>query len=707
MRVGVGRIRRALLALAATAAIAVTAALLLAGPAAAVVPAGFEDRLVTAVPSPVATAFAPDGRIFVTSRGGRLWVYKDGQLLPDPALSIVSKVCANSERGLVGAAVHPNFANNGFVYLYYTYKNGGSCPLDPLASGQPVNRVSRFVMAGDVIDPQSEEVLIDNIPSPGVHNSGDLHFGKDGNLYVSVGDGGCDYAEPTNCQYQNDAARDPHVLLGKILRLTPDGGIPADNPYTGASSARCNVSGRTTAGQTCRETYASGLRNPYRLAFDPNAAGTRFFINDVGGGKWEEVNLGQAGVDYGWNLREGPCKANSQTNCEPAAGMTDPIHAYAHVRPGCTAITGGAFVPDGVWPGAYDDAYLYGDYVCGKIFALTPSSDGGFTRTEFATELASPSPISMTFDPYTSRGSLYYTSFAEGGQLRRIVPTEGNRLPQADVTGTPNHSTGLEITLDASGSSDPDGNTPLTYHWDFGDGTTAETTSPTTSHTYASAGKRTVTLEVVDSLGARSDPDATVDVFPGNTPPDPVIESPAAGQLFRTGGDVVLRGSALDAEDGTLPASAFSWEVLRHHNGDHTHPWFGGVGNDLTFKGPPPEDLFATDPAGSFLEIRLTATDSHGLSRTVVREMRPQTVDVKFASAPRVGFRLVVNGTSFKAPRTFRSWPGYRLNVVAPTPQQLGGLTWDFSSWSNGRTRSHTIVTPTVSKTYTASFKRR
>jgi glucose/arabinose dehydrogenase len=210
---------------------------------------------------------------------------------------------------LLGVAADPDFgtAGHNYVYLYYTFKKFGVCPSgQPANSDNPVNRVSRFVMSGDTIIPSSEEVLIDNIPSPtGNHNSGDLSFGKDGYLYVSVGDGQCDYAGDSGCSGQNDASRDPHVLLGKILRITSNGGIPATNPYTGTGSARCNLTGRTGVGKKCQEMFASGLRNPFRFAFAPDASGTRFFINDVGQGGWEEVNEDRSGADYGWNLCEG------------------------------------------------------------------------------------------------------------------------------------------------------------------------------------------------------------------------------------------------------------------------------------------------------------------------------------------------------------------------------------------------------------------
>ncbi len=140
-----------------------------------------------------------------------------------------------------------------------------------------MNRVSRFTLGeDDRIDPSSELILIDGIPSPGGnHNGGDLAFGKDNHLYVSVGDGGCDYTGDSGCAGSNDAARDRHVLLGKVLRVTASGGIPSDNPFQGAGTARCNLTGRTEAGTLCQETYAWGLRNPFRLGFDPNAAATR------------------------------------------------------------------------------------------------------------------------------------------------------------------------------------------------------------------------------------------------------------------------------------------------------------------------------------------------------------------------------------------------------------------------------------------------
>jgi glucose/arabinose dehydrogenase len=397
-------------------------------------PNNFEDNLVTDVSAPIALTFLPDGRLLVASKMGQLWVYENGQ--KTQALDLSSQICSSSERGLLGVAVDRTFGttDNNYVYLYYTYKKHGVCPDHmPGSQNNPVNRVSRFVMTGNTVDKNTEIVLIDNIPSPnGNHNAGDLHFGNDGNLYVSIGDGGCDYAAPKQCQYDNNASRDRHVLLGKILRIEPDGGIPPDNPYTHpASSAPCadEDDGRIERGKNCQETFAWGLRNPFRFAMGPDTSApiTRFFVNDVGGSRFEEIDEGKAGADYGWNLCEGRrdnTHRGRRVKCSGGA-RTLPIHTYSH-NTGCRSITGGAFVPDdGLWPDDYEHAYLFGDFICHKIFMLKPIDGGGFVQTAFATNLGGGGPIAMVFDPYDPNTSLYYTTFANGGEVRRISYTGG------------------------------------------------------------------------------------------------------------------------------------------------------------------------------------------------------------------------------------------------------------------------------------------
>ncbi len=666
---------------------------------AATLPLNFTDTLVATVSYPTALAFTPDGRLLISSQTGLLYVQQQDRLLTPAALDLTSKICNGRERGILGIAVDPAFASTRYVYLYYTFNKYGVCEYNTAKS--PVNRVSRFTLSdSNNVDPATERVLVDNIPSPsGTHNAGDLHFGKDGLLYISIGDGGCDYLDKTLCAGSNDAARDQHILLGKILRITKDGTIPSANPFQGTDSARCNVTGRTDAGKKCQETFAWGLRNPFRMAFDPNSAGTRFFINDVGQNLWEEINLGQAAADYGWNVREGLCVNGSTSNCgTPPAGMTNPSFVYGHDA-GCESITGGAFVPNGVWPSDYDNSYLYGDYVCGKIFKLAAKAGGGYTAAEFVTGLGSSSAVTMIFGPYNTTKALYYTTYANGGEVRRIAYSgTANRVPVAVAAANPTAGQPpLAVAFDGSASSDPDGD-PLTYEWDFGDGS-AKSTSAKTTHTYASAGSYTATLRVRDSKASTAA--ATVRIDVGNTPPTPTITAPTASTRFRVGQSLTLQGSATDAQDGTLSDARLSWTVLLHHD-NHTHPFLGPTtGNNVVFTAPGPEDLAATK--NSFLEIQLTATDSQGLSSTVKHNLLPKQVDVTFATNP-TGLKLGVNGTTLTAPASLTSWEGYTLNVNAPA--QTGSLdrTYLFTSWSDGGAAAHKIITPSSAATYTAKY---
>jgi glucose/arabinose dehydrogenase len=657
-----------------------------------VVPAGFDDRPIASVGSPTGLAFTPDGRLLITTQPGRLRIYANGALLAGSALDLSSIACASSEQGLLGVAVDPAFASTGYIYLFYTiYRGAGSgCR----------NRVSRFTLtASNTVSAASEFILIDNIPSPnGNHNGGDVQVGRDGHLYISVGDGGCDYRGDSGCAGANDASRDRHVLLGKILRITRTGGIPADNPFVGPGTARCNVTGSTQPGQTCQETFAWGLRNPFRIAFDPNAAGTRFFINDVGQNTWEEVDEGVAGADYGWNVREGFCATGSTTNCgAPPAGMMNPIYAYGR-SDGCMSITGGAFVPATAWPAPHAGTYLFSDYVCGTIFQLTAQPNGTYTRSPFATSLGASSAVAMSFGPFGGSQALYYTTYAGGGEVRRIARTGGNQTPFAAASGSPTSgNVPLTVRFDASASTDADGD-PLTYDWAFGDGS-PNGSGVVVDHTYTTSGRFTAILTVHDGRGGADT--ANVVIQAGNTPPTATISSPSSTARFAVGQTITLTGSASDPEDGTLANAQLSWTVLLHHN-THTHPYFGpSSGNNLTFQAPAPEDLAATTT--SYLEIYLTATDSGGATATARVDMQPQLVSVTLDSAP-AGLKLDVNATTVTTRAVLTSWAGYRLNVNAPTQNDTSGQTWTFASWSDGGAQSHTIVTPSAPATYTATF---
>jgi glucose/arabinose dehydrogenase len=431
--------------LRASSAIALAAAVVsvfAAAPAAAAVPDGFRDLLIASPASnPLSqpTAIAPlgDGRALVLEKAGAVRVLQaDGTLAAADALQL--SVCTASEQGLLGAVPDPGFATNGFVYLYYS-RNAGNCA----SSSGRFNRVSRLTMTGDTIDPASERVLLDNLAIPaGNHDGGDLHIGADGDLYVSVGDGG------TNPRGQpGSAAQDLSLLNGKILRINLDGSSPTDNPLVGQAGAQsCATTGLSTATSArCTEIYAWGLRNPFRFAFDPNGANTTFFVNDVGEQTWEEVDLGIRGANYGWSEREGFCVTGSSTNCgSTPAQYTDPLTAYNHSS-GCTYITAGAFVPNGLWPTQYDGSYLFADGGCGKIWQRSATG-----AVDYGAPFATTSGViaDMAFVTQGGETSLFYVTNGSS-ELHRIWYDHGGRSRNFRVnTGLPDTNVVLQLTTD-------------------------------------------------------------------------------------------------------------------------------------------------------------------------------------------------------------------------------------------------------------------
>ncbi|HEX3035142.1 MAG TPA: PQQ-dependent sugar dehydrogenase [Thermodesulfobacteriota bacterium] len=321
---------------------------------------------------PTAMAFIPDGRIFVAEQGGTLRVVKNGELLSTPFLTVDTD--SRGERGLLGVTFHPDFADNNYVYIYYT------------ATTPTVhNRVSRFTANGDVALPGSEEVILelDNLSNSVNHNGGAIHFGEDGKLYVATGN-----------NQNNQNSQTLNNLLGKILRINEDGSIPGDNPFF------------LTATGNNRAIWALGLRNPFTFAVQPGTG--RIFINDVGEKSWEEINEGIAGANYGWPQTEGP-------TTDPA--FHSPLFAYGQSSGNITgcAISGGAFYnPETVrYPREYVGDYFFADFCDGWIQRLDPVSG---IVTEFATDILLPVDLDVSSD-----GELHYLARGTGSDTGVIV----------------------------------------------------------------------------------------------------------------------------------------------------------------------------------------------------------------------------------------------------------------------------------------------
>ena len=244
-----------------------------------------------------------------------------------------------------------------------------------------------------------------------------------------------------------------------------------------------------------------GITQPLAARLRPEGRGTSFYINDVGLSKWE-IDVGANGADYGWNVREAlATRIRTPTAVQPRRAR--PIPSMRTRTTGCASIIGGIFAPVGKWTPDVDGAYLFGDLVCGKIFKLTPAGGGTYTTTEFATPIGTNWLISMIVGPHAGNDAIYYITWNDGNsahEVRRIAFTgQANRSPVARATANPTHGALPLNVSDGTTSFDPDGD-PLTYEWDFGDGSAHQTTA-TATHTYTTAGTFTASLTVRDNRG--------------------------------------------------------------------------------------------------------------------------------------------------------------------------------------------------------------
>ena len=296
---------------------------------------------------PVEIGVYPGGRFFVAEQPGLVSVLGVDGSNRRVLLDLLDHVDVQRGEGLLSAALDPGFERNGYLWAYY------------FAAGEPPRSVlGRFEVVGDAADPASELVVLE-LPQPGFNqNGGAIRFGPDGMLYLSLGDGSAS-TDP----FEN--GQDRGTLLGAVIRIdvreSAPGqpyAIPPDNPFAGVEGAR-------------GEIWAYGLRNPWRMAFDPDDGD--LWLGDVGFIDHEEVNRVERGANYGWNVVEGFGCLTRLAECD-REGMTPPVSVYLHDAGRCS-VTGGVVYRGDAIP-ALRGVYLYGDFCTGELFALRPPTDG-------------------------------------------------------------------------------------------------------------------------------------------------------------------------------------------------------------------------------------------------------------------------------------------------------------------------------------------
>ncbi|MCP2335899.1 PQQ-dependent sugar dehydrogenase [Actinomadura rupiterrae] len=757
-----GRARRPV---ALLAAVVLGAALLtgasLPGTARAALPGGFRQQTVlSGLTNPTAVRFSPDGRVFVAEKSGLVKVFQSlTDTNPVVYADLRQQVFNGWDRGLLGLALHPNFPQDPRVYVMYTYNGelGGTFPKWPSANGSddqcpdpPGANKDGCVVSGRIsvltpavqaagalaprakADPVSETVLLEDwcqqFPS---HSVGTLQFGADGMLYAGAGDGAsytyADYGQTKNpcgdppgkagenltapsaeggslrAQDVNTPG-DPTGLDGSIIRIDPDTGKAASgNPATGPD-------------ENARRIVAHGFRNPFRFTVRPGT--NEVWAGEVGLSTWEEIDrISDAGKvgNYGWPCYEGTghntgYDAVGLTACQKlynagATAVVTPYFTYKHsdkVVPGescgtgSSAISGDTFYTGNVYPTRYKNALFFTDYARKCVWAMKAGANGLPDPKSVETFDSDAGPI---VDLETGPGGDLFGVDIIGGRVVRWVYEGTNNPPVAAIKSDVLYGKlPLTVHFDGSTSSDADGDLPLSYDWDLdGDGTFGDSHDAKPAFTYTTAGRYRVGLRVTDARGATDA--TTLDITAGSTPPVAKITTPSSALTWQVGDWIPFSGTGTDAEDGTLGGTSLSWQIIMHHcpSNCHTHEITRQDGTSGSFVAPDHE-------YPSWLELRLTATDSSGLSDTKSVELHPKTAKLTLASSP-AGIPLTQGQKTANAPYTGTVIKGSTVSVAAPTKTQIiGGRAYEFVGWSDKGASAHNVVVG-ADRTLTATYR--
>jgi glucose/arabinose dehydrogenase/chitodextrinase len=615
---------------------------------------------------PTSIEFLPDGRMLVGELAGKIKLLPPPYTTPNPTPFLQLTNVGNSgvQQGLFDIVLHPNFASNHYYYVFYTL-------------GIPdVDRLSRFTanaaLTGTV--PGSELVLYqDPNVANSEHHGGALNFGNDGMLYFTTGD-----------HFEGAPAQNLNSPRGKVHRIYPDGLAPTDNPFYDGNGPHWD------------SVWAYGLRNPYRASYDPPTG--RLYIGDVGGNDnstaKEELNLGARGANYGWPNFEGACSGS----------CTSPLYTYAH-NGASAAITAGFVYRGNQFPSSMRGDFFFGDYAQHWIKRLTfdvngnPSGVSNFEPISGSPTESAGDVVYLTEGP---DGALYYVDLGYSdisgtfgvSKIRRISYQQSNQAPVALVSANPTSGPApLDVAFSSAGSTDPEGQ-PITYSWDFGDGTSSTASNPV--HPYTQSGQYVVRLTVSDGVNSSLSTPLTITV--GN-PPTATINSPTDALVFRAGDVINYGGAATDQEDGTLPASAYTWNIDFLHD-NHVHPGTAITGvRSGSFTVPTSGHDFE---GNTRYRIKLTVTDSNGLQTSKSVTILPDKVNLPFDTSPS-GLNVYVDGVARTTPFALDTLVGFNHTIEA-RDQTSGSNNYAFSSWSDGGAQTHTITAPSASQSYAATY---
>jgi len=619
-------------------------------------PAGFTAAKLTGDVINEATAMvhAPDGRIFMAERSGRVKAWQNGTVT---TVHTVTTTTA-SEQGLLGITLHPQFASNGKCYIFYTNPGMTRHYLDIIVinAANAVTSVTRVMEFDPIIN--------------GFHNGGALLF-KGSLLYIAIGE-------------SNSSAESPKLdtYRGKILRLLEDGQPAPGNPYYNEAGAS----------RQKRSIWAIGMRNPWRMSLDP--VSQKLFVIDVGGNH-EEINDVTSpdpakNYNYGWdqNGRSGP---------EQPATTILAAFSYPHSGWGCAITTGIFFNPATTnYPAAYRNRFYFSDW-CSQWYRSVDATNPGAGHQVFsASGFGSVLGTSVGID-----GNIYYIKYNTTGSLWRI---EYNSNQAPAIVNHPASKTVVAqdpVTFSVTAS----GAVPLTYQWQKNNVNIAGATGSTYSIAQTAAGDAgNYRCVVTNSAGTATSNQAVLTVQPFNARPVADILTPTGSLTWSVLDVVNFSGNATDAEDGVLPPSAYQWEVRFFHRdnaaSEHWHPGPVVPGGIKT-------GSFVADNGGEsspniWFRILLTVTDSQGRTGIDSVDIQPNKVTLT-ADANVQGLKLVL-GSEVVTPFSKTFVVNALFNLQATTPQVLGSNNYTFSSWDHGGAASQSLRVPAVNTTYKANY---
>lgn len=700
-------------------------------PASAQLPEGFEYTLLSdQIPGAVTMDFADNGLMYACDFTGKVWLFDEGELQPDPVLDISDEVANFGELGCLGFALHPDFELNGYFYLLYVVDrhhlfNFGTPDYDPEANEYnqaSIGRLTRYqVQISDfqTLVPDSRTVLFgENIGESNVcvapsHGTGDIVFGSDGSLLFSTGDGNTwvnFYAggneEFPAFSYDEQALEDgilsneEHVgsfraqqiqsFNGKVLRIDPETGegLPG-NPFYESDNPDAAKS----------KVWALGLRNPYRMTLKPGTGSENIedadpgtlYISDVGYNEWEEINVCDgAGYNFGWPLYEGLYKQDGFYNklrknlfqpnpfqsstcssdfftfqqlfvqengqheyffpnpCNAASNIAEYATVFHHTRPALSYRNTAQEGEPPMLPGFDDEGEAIGIPITtseagveqAENFTGIAGMTGDFYNgSSYPTEYQNILPVldyqgwlkvfwfdnnhnldkmehwmsglqnvvDMRFNPYDE---CYYTIGMFPSQIHRLC-FAGNLSPVISATATPQFGTSpLEVTFDASETTDPDGD-PLAFQWEFGDGDTSDENF--VLHTYTAPSSEphsyTAILTVSDTAGNTVEQSFLISL--NNSPPQVEITSIADSTLYPMDSPTSYPLAAeVSDEEHSDSELTYTWNTFLHHN-THFHALTSSTENT---------DNFVLYPVGCgpvdsyFFRVSLLVTDAEGLT---------------------------------------------------------------------------------------------